>query len=200
MVQNRDNISLVLQHFNNCNDWNCITVSQTYLSSYLYSYCATIYSSISSMTKGLQFVFMGTNCSILQYIQSIYKRKYCWLVHLLVNNKKRNIVLEERCFQKEISCKSFIDYIWKWEQKYSIRKMKLAGTAIFTFCIFFSGLYTSSIATNLNGIQRTTSWTTNRFAIDLLNKSSLAKSYNHNDHGSDDYETDYFYGMFILNK
>ena len=78
--------------------------------------------------------------------------------------------------------------------------MKLAGTAIFTFCIFFSGLYTSSIATNLNGIQRTTSWTTNRFAIDLLNKSSLAKSYNHNDHGSDDYETDYFYGMFILNK
>ena len=75
--------------------------------------------------------------------------------------------------------------------------MKLTGAFIFTFCIFFSGIYTSSIATNLKDVQRTTPWTANRLAIDLFNTSRMAKSYDENAYGSNDYANDYYYGRFI---
>ena len=75
--------------------------------------------------------------------------------------------------------------------------MKLTGAFIFTFCIFFSGLYTLLIATNIKDIQHTTPWTANRFAIDLFNTSRMAKSYNENAYGSNDYESDYYYGRLI---
>ena len=74
------------------------------------------------------------------------------------------------------------------------------GTVISTFCIIFANLYALSIATNLKDIQPSASWTANQFAIDLLNKSRTAKSYNQNTYGSHDYETDYYSGRFILKK
>ena len=74
--------------------------------------------------------------------------------------------------------------------------MELTGSFIFTFCIFFSGLYTLSSTTNVKDNQHTTPWNANRFAIDLFNTSRLAKSFNENAYGSNDYENDY-YGRFI---
>lgn len=75
--------------------------------------------------------------------------------------------------------------------------MKFIDAFSFTFCIYFSGLYTLSIAKNLKDIKHTTPWTANRFAIDLFNTSRMAKSYNEDAYGSNDYENDYYYGRFI---
>ena len=78
--------------------------------------------------------------------------------------------------------------------------MKSTDIASYTLCIIFSNLYTLSIAKNLKDIKPSPSWTANRFAIELLNKSRTAKSYNQNGYGSQDYEIDYYSGRFIIEK